>query len=183
MNHAKNELGFSLIEVIVSASIIVLLVSVSLPNLSAFRERKRLEASAESLASLLAELQNGVMTGQDFGAGVGSYGVRLQTGEVSGAFVFFDADSDRRYDREEQVERLSVFYSGKISISELSPREALVGGQVLDVVFLTPRGDIALNASNSFDNVAEVVLTQAGKKETQTITINPISGNIYWQHP
>src|SRR3989338_367144 len=124
--------GFTLIELMVVTSIIVLLTALAFPNYRGGSQRLALQRSAHQLAQDLRRAEELALSSQQFGGEVPKgYGIYFNRNQSNQYILFADlGDGDRQYtDSSEKVETITL--EGKVVISALSPEFA----SALTVVF------------------------------------------------
>lgn len=170
-----DRLGFTVLEMIVVASIIVILMVVFLANFRGFESKAALENEAEKLISVLKQAQIFSLTGQTIASTRYNYGIHLEECESGSCtyVLFSDLNSDNDYDAGEIYNSNSFTLLKGVYISSLSPDS----GSKLDIIFEAPLGDIYFNNSQSNES-GTIILSQTISDSFKTITINRISGRI-----
>ena len=140
-----NQLGFGLIELIVSISILIIITSVVLVNQSSFNSAILLRGHAYELALQLRTAQlNAVSASDQSGSGTfrSVFGVHFNTaaGSNSQYQIFRDADADYYYDMDEEFGQQGVLDS-RFEIREIRANGVVVGGGEASVVFERPNFD------------------------------------------
>jgi len=77
-NYFKNN-GFSLLEILITISLLVLIVALVVPNLTKFRNQQMLLNTKESLISLLHQARNNTLASKN----LGNYGVHLSATQAT----------------------------------------------------------------------------------------------------
>lgn len=156
--------GFTLIELFVVLSIIVLLTVIILPNYNAQNQELGLEHSANLLAQSLRKALEKTMSADEYEGIIppGGYGLYLRKqGESYQIFLFADCDNNQLWSDDdtcngfpEEIEDVEL--ENGVKIEKLSPR--LTPGQKLHIAFEPPDPTIYFNDTDS-SLVAEVTLS------------------------
>jgi prepilin-type N-terminal cleavage/methylation domain-containing protein len=129
--------GFTLVELLVTISIVSVLSIVVFANYRTGQKQFSLQRSAHKLSQDIRGVQNMAMSAKEFQGTVPSgYGVYLTTAQPGQYILFADLDGDKNYDANEMVETLE-FEEG-IFINSLSP------GNPLTVFFSPPDPTITI---------------------------------------
>ncbi|HLD81685.1 MAG TPA: prepilin-type N-terminal cleavage/methylation domain-containing protein, partial [Patescibacteria group bacterium] len=116
----RNQEAFTIIELIISVSIVAIISALVIPNFKDFREKKALESQTQLAIGHLRELQNAVMTGKNFEnvSSEGGYGMRITLARPDRMFLFADLNSDRVLSgNEELIEGGEILLIGDIVFS------------------------------------------------------------------
>ena len=154
--------GFTLIELIVVTSIIVLLTALILPNYRAGDRQLSLQRSAAKLAQDLKRAQEMALSSQKFNNEVpAGYGIYLNKNQPFQYILFADLDNGKDYDAGEAVEILQL--EKQIQISSLSPLSPLT------IVFTPPDPQIYISGGNE----ARVILCiKTDLTKTKSVIVN-----------
>ena len=145
--------GFTLIELVVVTTIIVLLTALTLPNYRAGSQQLALQRSAYKLAQDLRRAQEMALSSQEFGGEVpAGYGIYLEEG-ASRYTLFAYIDGDQR-----EVEIINL--EKKIKIGDLLPDSPLT------IAFIPPDPSVAF-----YPDAVTASITVASK-EAKTIQVN-----------
>ncbi|XOB40313.1 MAG: Tfp pilus assembly protein FimT/FimU [Candidatus Nealsonbacteria bacterium] len=174
--------GFTLPEIIMVVSIILILTSIVIANQREGEKQFSLQRSAHKLAQDLRATQEKAMGGVRFHGAFPQQGYGVYFVENSNSYVLFaDCDGDNEYDGEflacpdcsgascienvysEKVEEF--FLESGVMISQLSPFSPL------NITFFPPDPTITIKPE-SLDYQATTTLTFGGK--TRTVTINTL---------
>ncbi|MFH0857020.1 MAG: prepilin-type N-terminal cleavage/methylation domain-containing protein [bacterium] len=171
--------GFSIIEMLVSISIIVIISSVLIVNFRDGEKKSRLNLSADVLVSNIRSVQNMVLNGSKFAdheMPYNGYGIYF---ENSRYLIFADDNSNMVYDAGEE---LNVFNFSDISFAVSSDE----GNDLNNLLFKPPKAQICANADlcalcdcnlkNS--GIYSIILTQNITGDSVNITLNQISGRV-----
>ncbi len=140
-----SEAGFSLIELVVTISIMVIVSGVILARHSAFTGASLLRSQAYEIALKVREVQLSAISSSELGAGFRNvYGVHFNTTRGNVYSVFRDADSDYFYDSTELF-GVQGIVDGRFVIDEIR----LIGGaggtvDQISVLFERPNFDAKL---------------------------------------
>ena len=173
----KNNQGFTLLELMVSISIMLVLITIFLMNFKGIENKQLLENEKEELITILKQAQIYALVGQTINDERYNYGVHITNCSAGTCeyILFKDAEDEgnKRYDDGEKIESHKT--SGKIEIrsDDLYP----VKNNALDIVFEVPFGNIYFNGVDS-DEEAEINIRYNMDETKKTITINGSSGQI-----
>jgi Tfp pilus assembly major pilin PilA len=177
--------GFTLLEITVVISIIILLSTIFLASYRGGEKQFALKRSAHQIAQDLRRAQEMAMSGQEFkGAFQGGFGIHFTVtpeDENTGTYTLFvDCDNDKIFDGgiptcddctgdecigptfSEEIETFSL--EEGIKIANLSPAPPL------DVVFFPPDPEVTINGADTITS-ASITLTFDGQSP-KIITIN-----------
>ncbi len=182
----NNSMGFTLAELLIVITIILLLFPMVISNYNAGEKQFSLYRSAHNLAQDLRDTQEMAMTGQltplsfDQSFPKGGYGLYFE--DYKNSYILFaDCDGDGEYDQEgiattcsnatstpgdsfpEKLQDLSL--ESGVLISNITPQSPLV------ITFLPPTPLITINPQ-PFDNQAVISLTFS--ENTKTVSINTV---------
>lgn len=176
----KNNKGFSLPELLVSLSIVVMIMSTVLYNYGDFNDKLALSAGAQEIAITVRQAQTYGLTVKEVSATSGSfssaYGVYFDyVTEPTSYYIFADADGDRKYDVgsgcgsgvafTECIEKFNL--RNGVTISSICDTNAVcpaANSEKLHISFLRPNPDATIIFANNLDQ------TQAG--------VSPLTGKI-----
>jgi len=162
--------GFTLIELVVVTSIIVLITALILPNYRAGDQQLSLQRAVHKLTQDLRRAQEMALSSQEFDNQTpAGYGIYFDKNQPTKYILFADIDGDGQYfnpDPEEMVEEITL--EGQAIISDLSP-ETL---STLNIVFVPPDPDV------SFYPDADSASITIKTEEEKTVQINK-AGLIY----
>lgn len=141
--------GFSLLEIMLSVSLVAILAGVSVPVYQSFQTRNDLEVATQSVAQSVRRAQTLSQSGQDDS----QWGVRLQTGQV----VLFRGTSFAT--RDPSVDE----------ITDLSLSVVIGGGSLGEVVFTKIAGG---PTSGGAPLTAGAFVLTNRRGETRSVTVN-----------
>lgn len=155
--------GFTLVEVLVSLSIVSLIMATVLFNYSTFNNNLTLTSSGQELAISIRQAQTYGLTVKEVTPGGGqfnsAYGIYFDpTSEPSNYYIFADIDGDKKYDvgngcrsgNTECIEKFDLRNNIKISAicDEIAcPPESSV--RKMNVTFLRPNPDAGIYFTNN----------------------------------
>ncbi len=189
-----NRSGFTLVELIVSISIIAVLTTMAINNFRGSNEKNILANEAERVASVIRQMHINSLIGQTVnGARPRSFGFNLQTCIHSGTptichyISFADNETngtiDYKYDSGDDVLQTITTFDKNIEFTAIN-----IGGSSLDelnIVFIPPQGSIQFFGSGTdalTDEEVEIVLRYHNTSYYKRITVNRISGQIEIQN-
>ena len=160
-------MGISLIEVLITISMVTILLGVAFWG---YRERSMelvLKHSALELVANLEQTREMAMSARMVTGGTerpaGGYGIRFEK-DSQNYIIFIDNNTDKDYDAGEEIQALSLKQG--ISIKLLSPLDP---NDVVDVVFIPPSPDVYINGSDT--DSAEITIGDLSR--TEKIIVNP----------
>ncbi len=182
----NNGAGFTLAELLIVITIVLLLFPMVLTNYNVGEKQLSLYRSAHSLAQDLRNVQEMAMTGEttpfQFGQNFprGGYGLYFES-NTNSYIIFADCDGDNEYDSSgiaascpEADSAPGESYPEKIKDIPLEPGviiSSIIPVTPINIVFFPPTPIITIKPLPA-DNQAIITLTLAGK--TKTITINNV---------
>ncbi|MFH1610731.1 MAG: hypothetical protein ABIA91_02460 [Patescibacteria group bacterium] len=171
----KNIYGFTVIEMLVVASIMVLLLTITVVNFRGFEKSQIVETETEKLASVLRQAQVWTLVGQTVGGSRYNYGVHLEecTALTTCSYILFrDIDWDSHYDTGEEVSGHTYSFLQGVYVETLDPQD---GGD-LDVLFVPPLANVFFNGLDISEAKIDIISNLSSN--TNSITINQVSGQI-----
>jgi prepilin-type N-terminal cleavage/methylation domain-containing protein len=182
-NKTKNQKGFTLLELIISISMMMILTSILLVNFGTISKNGHFNTTVDTLISNLHKSQSLSISSRDVaGTPSSAYGLEFVAGNTAVSYNLFIEDNKgvRRNSN------ISSFPQG-IYISSI---EVLTQGASGDVIanpsnittrFTVPYGRVTQSytgASNQQDTQVTLNLTTADGSKTRKVIINGITGNI-----
>ena len=162
--------GFTLTELLVTTSIILLFSAIIFPNFNLGEKNLALERSSVKLAQDLGRAREMAMSGKEFAGAPptfkGAYGVKLER-NASDYILFADLDDDQIFDPNEAVETILLEKNIRIS-AVINYHEGGGGGiepVIVTVTFLPPDPKI-----NMIDDAIIVTLNNGSR--TKNIKVN-----------
>lgn len=175
-----NKGGFTVIEVLVAAGIVVVLLVYFLMNFKGFDNQLALNNEADKLVTVLRQAQIYALVGQTYGGVRYNYGLHVDecaSGNCNYT-LFYDFDGDNHYDispTDETLESnnlLKIVFVDDLQVGASAPTE-------LDIIFKPPTSTIHFysNSLELSEESAQITIenNSGGQK---TISINNISGQI-----
>ncbi|MEK7545513.1 MAG: prepilin-type N-terminal cleavage/methylation domain-containing protein [Patescibacteria group bacterium] len=192
--------GFTLVELLVSISIIGVLTGMMMANFRGGQQAAEVRLAADILVGQLRAVQTSSLTGrlaavcsggaEDLDAcepkqpavtcSGGScqkrvpagYGIRFSTLASSEYVLFYDTDDDQRYDAGEE-------YAAAPYVSTAAARfQGSPSGDPLDIVYAPPFGKLYVNGSDSGPTTVSLTLGHQFGNMTRHVTIYRLSGKI-----
>jgi len=174
-------LGFTLIEMMVVVSIILILSLISIPVYQGSKKQLALQRAVNKLAQDIRKAEEMAMLAKEFQGAVpqGGYGISLTTVTPGKYIVFADCNSNQMYDSSgtpcgndtapEKVEEIEI--EKGIQIETLSPNSPL---DTLDIVFTPPDPAIWVNSGTSTTGIITLKIDNS----TTSVKVLP-SGLIF----
>jgi len=170
--------GFSLIELLVTMSIVVIVTSVSLANYPSFSEKLSLKRTVQEVALSIRQAQiYGGSVKKFEGATIEDFpGYGVYFSEDSSFFsLFADEDNDHDYAPAEQIRLFEIKTGDKISTLKCDGLSC--PGRELQVVFVRPGPTVHLvDGSGGSHSVVEITV-QSRKEGTKVIKVY-VTGQI-----
>ncbi len=177
MNNGKNNLtGFTVLELVVVIGIMVMLLTITLPNFNGFNTNQTVDTEADKLFSILRQAQIWALTGQTVGGVHYNYGLHFvlcTSGLVCQYTLFYDIDNDKLYDVGEAVSNGDRVFLKGVYVRYITP----VINNTLDIVFNAPLGTIYFNGNPTTDEAA-IIIGGLNTSRHRIITVRGDSGQI-----
>ena len=169
----NNIFGFSLIELLVSISILIIITSISVNSFSLWQKNENLKQSALILMSNIQKAQVMSLSGQMHKGNIpDAYGIYLNDADPASYILFADENNNDAYDGgTEKIGEVYKFFKD-VSISNLIPI-----GNELTITFRLPKAQIYINQAIA-DSKAEIKIIHNITSETKTIEVKRITGQI-----
>jgi len=176
----QHKAAFSLVEMIVSMSIIVLLTALFLANYRASNKRTDLVMTAQVLVTDIRYAQANALglVKYDGAMPSGGWGVHFSSLDANNSnyIIFADSNDNKEYDDGEAAENLGgriVSLPTNIIIKEiLLGQNASISANNFDVTFLPPDPITRLYNGIEDGNVARIVLENIASGDEKTIYLN-----------
>jgi prepilin-type N-terminal cleavage/methylation domain-containing protein len=172
MSFKNNHSGFTIIELVVSASIIAIISTLVIANFRGANQRSSLENEAERLSSVIRQAQINALVGMtvDGVRPIGGFGVHLIACATDCHYsLFADTSGDYLYNTSEEIQNLGML-DDNVYIKTLP-------NSPLDIDFTPPKGVAYINGADTTDEV-RVTLGFANTDYEKTLVINRLTGQI-----
>lgn len=170
----NNNFGFSLIELLVSISILIIITSISVNSFSMWQKNENLKQSALVLMSNIQKAQVMSLSGQMHnGSAPDAYGIYFNDTNPTSYTVFADVDGHYIYDNDGTEIIATYDLLDDVSISNLTP----VVSNELTIIFKLPKAQIYINQAIT-DSVAEIKISHDITSAIKTIKVKRITGQI-----
>lgn len=182
-NNKKNSSGFTLVELLVTISILVVITSISLAGYSSFGSSTELKNAAHELSiSILNARIYGIGSVSQKDSYDKSYGIHFDKNSSNSYLIFIDLDEDSLYSgTSENVKVVSInkkFEIGKIcGILPGGSTNCSPGINYLDILFKRPLPEVIINSDTQSNYKEAEIYLSAGGSETSVIKIN-LTGRI-----
>jgi prepilin-type N-terminal cleavage/methylation domain-containing protein len=174
----RQQRGFTLLELLVSAFIIALVSGIFMVNYHSTNKRSELTMIKQKLASDIRMAQNNSLGSKTYdGDGghtpKGGWGVHFDLSNPRQYIIFADKndlDGNKTYDVGEAVESKNL--PAGVAIDSLIVRTPV---NTLDIVFFPPNPVTYINGYNAYDNQAEpasIILRESFNNSIGTVTVN-----------
>ncbi|HQL34921.1 MAG TPA: prepilin-type N-terminal cleavage/methylation domain-containing protein [bacterium] len=169
--------GFTLIELVVSLSIISILTALFLVNYHSTNQRTDLTMSAQTLVTNIRFAQANALGLVKYDGEIppGGWGVFVSSGSGSNHsyFIFADENDNRKYDNGEAIPALGgnvISLSPNISIDSLSLGNVEVSQA--NVTFLPPDPITRLESGSATSTFMDIRLRESLNNTTKTVRVN-----------
>lgn len=177
-NKVNNSRGFTLIEFLISASVVLFLTSLLVPNFQTGKDQFALQRSVHKLTQDIRRVQEMAMSVQQIGPEgakfypEGGFGIHFDLDTAKSYVIFADCDEDRYYDKDdpngcgaglpEKLASGDIVIEPKVRISGLTPSSPL------DITFVAPNPDIYISGAGA---EAKITLSLASG-QARTVMVN-----------
>ncbi len=189
-NYKNLEKAFTLIEMMVSISIIAVILTVTLWNYGIFNDNLALGAAAQEMAVTIRQAQTYGINVKEAEAGGGvftnSFGIHIDPTNSPTSYRIFTNDSsvNKKYDAGESVETITL--KNGVTIYDITVSDSCHSAstyRTLDVTFRRPNPDADINFVNNGGNVfcvsePDATITLKSAKGTFKYVIIEKSGQI-----
>lgn len=161
-----NRSGFTLVEMLVSISIVSLMSGLFIANYKYSNYQAALTSTIQKTTSDLRLTQSYSLGAQEFGGSIpgGGWGVRFNTGTPTGYIIYADLNGNHAYDSGELLK--NVDFPANVRLDSTNK------GAVLNICFQPPDPTTYLNGTVNDPIPAVVTLKEINSQKTRTIIIN-----------
>ncbi|GAB4193369.1 MAG: type IVa pilus pseudopilin TppE [Wenzhouxiangellaceae bacterium] len=161
----RSNAGFTLLELIITITVIVLLVALALPNAQTMINRNRLVAKTNDIVTAINLARSEAVTrAANAGACPSADGAICSAGDWDlGWIVWVDANGDAAYTPGEEVRVSNIASSGNVN----ERVTVVAGGNVNNGITFTPLGMTTLAGPGIF------TLTHTNAMQNRQITVSP----------
>ncbi len=166
--------GFTLVELLISISIVAIMTAMVVVNIGGGSRKQELRLAADNLASVIRKAQISSSAGRQVNSAVpvGGYGVSLPACTTPPCSVYFFADLDGGLDYDGAAElQETVKLPSTIEIPT-------VPGGNMTLLFKPPQGVICLNVNCDQAGTADVTLRSKIDLSTVLLKVSRVSGQI-----
>jgi len=169
--NSKSKNAFSLIEILVATTIIVILASMMLSNIKGGQKQLTLKRSANKIAQDIRRAQEMAMSAKEFNGSVptGGYGLyfdKVQLGDIT-YLIFADVNGNKSYDSGEELERISLEKGIKLNTFYMGTSEYTSAY----FAFVPPDPQTCINSCTS-DSAKIIISITDNPAQTKTIKLN-----------
>lgn len=164
----KRNKGFSLIEILITISLISILIAVLTPNIKTWRDNQRLSASAESIRSLferakMEAIKNQANVAISFNTGIGSAGSYVMFLDNGATQQTLDAGEPilRRGSVETEVTLYSAAFPGITNVAVVN-QMGLASGSSGSISIRNAAGDLYKQIQLSDSGVVKILRSPTG---------------------
>lgn len=176
----KESEGFTVIEMLISAGIVVFLTVIFLANYHSISFRTELNIDAQKVISNINLIRNYSLSSKKYDEKLssGGWGVYFSSQDSSKYLIFADINNDHIYnDGEAEVVKGGkvVNLSSKVYIDKISVCE---NGSCVEkdanIIFIPPDPTVYINAASSASSYVDIRLKEKGIPTTKTVRINSL---------
>ncbi|MBT7007912.1 MAG: prepilin-type N-terminal cleavage/methylation domain-containing protein [Candidatus Jacksonbacteria bacterium] len=174
MKSIKSTAGFTLLELMVTTSLIIIISAAMFVNLRDYNSSKQLDLAGNEFVFQVERMRNFTQTGKKFNDLVspGGWGVQFSAGDENAIqyILFADMDSNEAYTAGEQFSSATLphtVYFKQISSASL--------GVPVDIVYKPSYGDYYIDGERASSDI-NITLGLPQKLEERVITIRKTSG-------
>jgi prepilin-type N-terminal cleavage/methylation domain-containing protein len=157
--------AFTLVELLVTISIITILTAIVVFNYRSGGEQLALQRAANQLAEDIRRTMEMALSGKERAGSFpqGGYGIYFNTSSASSYIIFADSNGNKNYDSGEEVEVVKI-KEKNITIFSIS------SGSSLSITFLPPVPEINFLPSSETVNIS----LRNSQSQTKNIFINKV---------
>ncbi len=177
-NMPANQHGFSVIELIVSASIIAFISALVVVNFRGTNQKQAMANEADRLSSIIRQAHIDTLIGNTINGTrpPGGYGIHLQECQPENcSYIFYANDTNEYYYNSDFIVEEYTLIDDNVYVDDVEYSQAV------DFVFVPPKGDIYFydNSQNAISSeTVTITLKYANTDYTHTIRLNRLSGQI-----
>jgi len=166
MNYWRCVKGFTLLEMMVSISIIALITAIFLVNYHSTNQVTSFANALQKLSSDIRVAQNNSLGSKDFNGTVprGGWGAHFNMASSSQYIIFADINGNGQYDAGEEYQITN--FAQNVGISSTSP-----AGPLLDITFRPPDPTTLFNGTSTISNAA-VNIKDTVNNLSKTVEVN-----------
>jgi prepilin-type N-terminal cleavage/methylation domain-containing protein len=176
-SNESNNKGFTVVELIVTISILVIVTTLIFANYPKFRENISLKKTAQETALAVRQAQTYGLGVREFQPGTGifpGYGVHFNITSSDSFILFADLDEDNVYDGvSENVESFKIQTGEKLSglcANVKTSPPGTCGFNTIDIIFFRPKPLVTIKADGSDFFDAEIkIISPRGQIKTIVI--------------
>lgn len=162
--------GFTLLEVLVTLSIVVIVASLIFANYPKFKEGISLKKTSQEIALTIREAQNYALSVKEFEGKYESYGVHFEISSPKSYFIFSDLNGDNKYDSPgEKVKEFIIQTNDKILDLCGYDTGYVCDQNYLDIIFMRPTPVVTLKSDIKDYSGVKIVITSPRNKEKSVI--------------
>lgn len=166
--------GFTLIEVLITLSIVVIIASLIFASYPEFKEGISLKRTSQEIALTIREAQNYALSVKEFEGEYKGYGVHFEKLSPASYILFSDLDEDNEYDVGEKFKEFIIQTNDKITDLCGYDTGYVCDQNYLDIIFLRPSPVVTLksNTSDVYSGVKIVITSPRGKEKSVIVWIS-----------
>ncbi len=168
LKYKKNNLGFTLVELLVSIFIIAIISGIFLANYNFAEKSSGLSMAAQKLVSDIRQAQNFALGLKEFKSNKpkGGWGVYFRKNDNK-YIIFADVNENGLYDTSELFKE--IYFSRNLRIVDFDPHNGSVNDA--QIVFIPPDPDIEINYSVGFNDEITIILSTLESGSTNSIGV------------
>jgi len=171
----KQQSGFTIVELMVSASIIVVISVLAIVNFRGYEQKSSLYNEAERMSGVIRQAHINALTGLlvDGSRPLGGFGVHIEPCSADCSYFIFADDGSYQYEfgTDTIVQTINML-EDSVYISGINP-----GSSAVDIIFIPPQGLIYINGL-AIEDSAQINLTFSNSSYSKDIILDRRSGKI-----
>lgn len=172
MEHCKNNSGFTIVELLVTASIFIVIFTVAIMSFKGGENINSLQAAADQVAVNIREAQTKTLTGSNQGEITAAAGFGLYFDPANNSqYILFRDDGDNNFNDQQDTITATVSLPEQLTINSLTP-------EPLSIVFAPPKPDIYINGSSSTEDVNIILYSSRLDQKQGSISLNSFTGRV-----